>query len=116
MEHGQQGQVHADETVLRDDRDPREARVRHREPRPGKLAEGRDGSAGDAGARASHATAPQARKRQAHRASDELEERIAELEQAEVGARAQIGALGRELATIDAICEQSEPLPLAANG
>jgi hypothetical protein len=51
-----------------------------------------------------------------HRASDELEERIAELEQAEVAARAQIGALARELATIDAICEQSEPLPLAANG
>jgi hypothetical protein len=50
-----------------------------------------------------------------HRASDELEERIAELEQAEVAARAQIGALAREVATIDAICEQSEPLPLAAN-
>jgi len=33
-----------------------------------------------------------------------------------VAARAQIGALARELATIDAICEQSEPLPLAANG
>jgi hypothetical protein len=51
-----------------------------------------------------------------HRASDELEERIAELEQAEVAARAQFGALARELAAIDAICEQSEPLPLAANG
>ncbi len=38
-----------------------------------------------------------------HRASDELEERIAELEQAEVAARAQIGALARELAAIDAI-------------
>ena len=50
-----------------------------------------------------------------HRASDELEERIAELEQAEVAARAQIGALARELAAIDAICEQSETLPLAAN-
>jgi DNA repair exonuclease SbcCD ATPase subunit len=50
-----------------------------------------------------------------HRASDELEERIAELEQAEVAARGQIGALARELAAIDAICEQSEPLPLAAN-
>src|SRR4029078_4419403 len=43
-----------------------------------------------------------------HRASDELEERIAELEQAEVAARAQFGALARELAAIDAICEQSE--------
>jgi DNA repair exonuclease SbcCD ATPase subunit len=51
-----------------------------------------------------------------HRASDELEERIAELEQAEVAAKAQIAALARELATIDAICEQAEPLPLAANG
>jgi DNA repair exonuclease SbcCD ATPase subunit len=51
-----------------------------------------------------------------HRASDELEERIAELEQAEVAARAQFGALAQELAAIDAICEQSEPLPLAANG
>ena len=51
-----------------------------------------------------------------HRASDELEERIAELEQAEVAAKAQIGALARELAAIDAIIEQPEPLPLAANG
>ncbi len=51
-----------------------------------------------------------------HRASDELEERIGELEQAEVAAKAQIAALARELAAIDAICEQSEPLPLAANG
>jgi DNA repair exonuclease SbcCD ATPase subunit len=51
-----------------------------------------------------------------HRASDELEERIAELEQAELAAKGQIGALARELAAIDAICEQSEPLPLAANG
>jgi DNA repair exonuclease SbcCD ATPase subunit len=51
-----------------------------------------------------------------HRASDELEERIAELEHAEVAAKAQIGDLAREVATIDAICEQPEPLPLAANG
>ena len=51
-----------------------------------------------------------------HRASDELEERIGELEQAEVAAKAQIAALGRELSAIDAICEQAEPLPLAANG
>jgi len=32
-----------------------------------------------------------------------------------VAARAQFGALAQELAAIDAICEQSEPLPLAAN-
>jgi DNA repair exonuclease SbcCD ATPase subunit len=51
-----------------------------------------------------------------HRASDELEDRIAELEQAEAAARGQIAALARELAAIDAICEQAEPLPLAANG
>jgi hypothetical protein len=51
-----------------------------------------------------------------HRASDELEERIDELEHAEVAAKAQIGDLAREVAAIDAICEQSEPLPLAANG
>src|SRR6266567_4232050 len=36
-----------------------------------------------------------------HRASDELEERVAELEQAKAGIRAQIDALGRELAAID---------------
>ena len=51
-----------------------------------------------------------------HRASDELEERVAELEQAEAGVRAQIDALARELATIDAIINQPELLPLAANG
>jgi Dynamin family len=50
-----------------------------------------------------------------HRASDELEERIAELEQAEAGVRAQIDALARELAAIDAIINQPELLPLAAN-
>ncbi len=50
-----------------------------------------------------------------HRASDELEERVAELEQAKAGIRAQIDALGRELAAIDAIIEQSELLPVAAN-
>ena len=51
-----------------------------------------------------------------HRASDELEERVAELEQAEAGVRAQIDALARELAAIDAIINQPELLPLAANG
>jgi chromosome segregation ATPase len=50
-----------------------------------------------------------------HRASDELEERIAELEQAEAGIRAQNEALSREIAAIDAVIEQSELLPLAAN-
>jgi len=50
-----------------------------------------------------------------HRASDELEERLAELEQAEAGIRAQIDALAREVAAIDAVIEQPELLPLAAN-
>jgi dynamin family protein len=50
-----------------------------------------------------------------HRASDELEERIVELEQAESGLRAQSDALGREVVAIDAVIEQTELLPLAAN-
>jgi len=50
-----------------------------------------------------------------HRASDELEERIAELEQTESGLRAQHKALQREIAAIDAIIEQPELVPLAAN-
>jgi len=50
-----------------------------------------------------------------HRASDELEERIAELEQAEAGIRAQNNALTREIAAIDAVIEQPDFLPLAAN-
>ncbi len=50
-----------------------------------------------------------------HRASDELEERIVELEQAESGLRAQSDALGREVIAIDAVIEQTELLPLAAN-
>ena len=50
-----------------------------------------------------------------HRASDELEERIAELEQAEAGLRSQADALNREIAAIDAVIEQPEMLPLAAN-
>jgi hypothetical protein len=50
-----------------------------------------------------------------HRASDELEDRIAELEHAEGAVRGQIDALGREIAAIDAVIEQPELLPLAAN-
>ncbi|HTR56837.1 MAG TPA: dynamin family protein [Casimicrobiaceae bacterium] len=50
-----------------------------------------------------------------HRASDELEERIAELEQAEAAMRAQLDALKREIAAIDAVIDQPEPMPLAAN-
>jgi len=51
-----------------------------------------------------------------HRASDELEERIAELEQSEAGLRAQHNALKREIAAIDAVIDQPELVPLAANG
>ena len=40
---------------------------------------------------------------------------IAELEQAEAGIHAQNEALSREIAAIDAVIEQSELLPLAAN-
>jgi hypothetical protein len=50
-----------------------------------------------------------------HRASEELEERLAELEHAESAVRAQIDALGREVAAIDAVIDQQELLPLAAN-
>ena len=50
-----------------------------------------------------------------HRASDELEERIVELEHAEAGLRAQSNALNREIVAIDAVIEQTELLPLAAN-
>ena len=49
-----------------------------------------------------------------HRASDELEERIAELEHSEAAMRAQLDALKREIAAIDAVIDQPE-LPLAAN-
>lgn len=49
-----------------------------------------------------------------HRASDELEERIAELEQSENALRAQKDALAREIAAIDAVIDQAE-VPLAAN-
>jgi hypothetical protein len=50
-----------------------------------------------------------------HRASDELEERIAELEQAESGVKTQVDALAREIAAIDAVIEQPELFPLVAN-
>ncbi len=50
-----------------------------------------------------------------HRASEELEERLAELEQAETAIRAQIDALAREVAAIDAVIDQPDSLPLAAN-
>jgi septal ring factor EnvC (AmiA/AmiB activator) len=50
-----------------------------------------------------------------HRASDELEDRIGELEQADAALRAQLAALKREIAAIDAVIEHPDLLPLAAN-
>jgi hypothetical protein len=50
-----------------------------------------------------------------HRASEELEDRVAELEQSEAGMRAQLDALKREIAAIDAVIDQPELVPLAAN-
>jgi hypothetical protein len=50
-----------------------------------------------------------------HRASEELEERLAELEQAETAIRAQMDALAREVGAIDAVIDQPDALPLAAN-
>ncbi len=44
-----------------------------------------------------------------------LEERLAELEQSNAGLRAQIDALAREVVAIDAVIDQPELLPLAAN-
>ena len=50
-----------------------------------------------------------------HIASDELEERIAELEAAEAARQAQLDALNREIAELEAVIEQPDSLPLAAN-
>jgi septal ring factor EnvC (AmiA/AmiB activator) len=50
-----------------------------------------------------------------HHASDELEERIAELEQQENALRAQRSGLDLQTGAIDAIVDQPDALPLAAN-
>ncbi len=50
-----------------------------------------------------------------HHASDELEERIAELEQQEAAIAHQVQGLMQEIASVDAIVLQPDPLPLAAN-
>jgi len=50
-----------------------------------------------------------------HHASDELEERIAELEQQENALRAQQSGLDTQTGMIDAIVDQPDALPLAAN-
>ena len=51
-----------------------------------------------------------------HRASDELEERVTELRQQEEALASEVRELKREVAEIDAIVQNPEPLPLAANG
>jgi len=50
-----------------------------------------------------------------HRASGELEERIAELEQSEEGLDETIRSLDREVAAIDAVVDAPDALPEAAN-
>ena len=51
-----------------------------------------------------------------HLASDELEERIVELEQQEAAVGLQVKGLLQEVASVDAIVLQPDALPLAANG
>jgi hypothetical protein len=50
-----------------------------------------------------------------HHASDELEERIAELEQQEEAIRVQQKGLQRQVAGIDTVVDAPDALPLAAN-
>jgi prefoldin subunit 5 len=50
-----------------------------------------------------------------HSASDELEDRIAELMQARDAVTAQIAALERELRAIDMVVEADDALPMAVN-
>jgi len=51
-----------------------------------------------------------------HVASDELEERIAELEQSRASLAAQLRALDAEAGTIESLALSADPLPLVANG
>ena len=50
-----------------------------------------------------------------HHASDELEERIAELQQQEAAVKLQIMGLMQEVSAVDAIVMYPDTLPLAAN-
>jgi hypothetical protein len=54
--------------------------------------------------------------RRIHRASDELESRIIELEQTREAIEAQRQGLKQQVAALDMIIEAPEALPLAANG
>jgi len=53
--------------------------------------------------------------RRIHQASDELEDRIAELEQARETLDAQIAGLAGEIGAIDAVVESADIVPAAAN-
>jgi len=53
--------------------------------------------------------------RRIHQASDELEDRIAELEQAKETLDSQLVGLADELAAIDAVVESADLVPAAAN-
>jgi len=54
--------------------------------------------------------------RRIHRASDELENRIVELEQQREALEVQRQGLREQVGSLDMIIEALEPLPLAANG
>jgi uncharacterized protein (DUF2342 family) len=54
--------------------------------------------------------------RRIHRASDELENRILELEQAREALEAQQQGLRQQVSALDMVIEAPEALPLAANG
>ena len=51
-----------------------------------------------------------------HRASDELEERLGELDQGELAINAQLRGLEQQLRSIHAVIDHAEQLPVAANG
>ena len=53
--------------------------------------------------------------RRIHQASGDLEDRIAELEQQEAAIRAQVRGLEQKTRAIDAVVEQPDAMPLAAN-
>jgi phage shock protein A len=53
--------------------------------------------------------------RRIHRASDELENRIVELEQQREAMDAQLSGLRQQLGALDLVIEAPEALPLAAN-
>jgi hypothetical protein len=54
--------------------------------------------------------------RRIHRASDELESRIMELEQSRDGLEAQLDGLRRQVSALDLVIEAPDALPMAANG